>query len=382
MKFRKIRFFIIGLTAFGLMSFNWDRVELESRAFVITLAIDADEKGQFSVAMNIPDTRAIAEEKDEEARMFSATGSTLSSAISAIDRKMSNSVYFGHTKTIILGEGLLNNPNLLQEAIDTMERENELNAKSIVLATDKPIADILSAKPHGQSLLGIYVSNFYNNSENSASIMDKLDLEVLIAHLIHGGDAIIPRISIEGDKDEEELIIAGAALITDFALMSFAGEEDLAGLLWFRKGANTGLRTVNSGLDSESHASIAINRSHGNFSFEQENGRLICVADVSIAGHLESYRFLSSDLSNQGNLRNLESLFEESISKEINELFKFFREDVNIDGFDLRDRLHKLHYGLYRKYGADDEALWAQLYQDMVFRPQVSVRIIDTGAVK
>ncbi|MCL2415873.1 MAG: hypothetical protein FWD01_03570 [Defluviitaleaceae bacterium] len=432
---KNLRILIAAAAIIALMNFNWDRAELESRAFVVTIGIDAldnqeessgnNENGEnrFEVYMTIPDVRYIADDKEENVRVFSARGRTISQAVEAVDSKISNRIYFGHTKVIMLGENLLKNQNLLREALDTLERKNDINAKCIILAANQPISEILEAKPYGKSLLGMYISNFYNNSADSAFAMKKMDLETLIADLGNSGDAVIPKISLldsgdaekeakeeekegnkgkgeeekqekkakegkEEDKQEKsdgrkqkELTIAGAAMIADFELAGYAEEDDLSGYLWlgnaFGNSSGNGKNAAGAiaVVEHENfYVSMKVGESRSKFWFEEnkESGRLVCVGEIKVTGNIDSYKFLEKDFD-QDMLQYFENLFCMSIAEQAASIFGLFRDEYGIDGFNLQEHLKKKNHDLFLKYADSDGAYWDSVFADMDFQPRVTV---------
>ena len=374
MKFKFFaRFVVLAAAAFALLSFNWDRIELENRAFVVTLGIDAGEDAPFEVSMNIANAVAIEGGDDGHVVKRTATGESLAHAMGLVEANISDKIYFGHTKAIILGEGVLEDENLLREAVDTLFRNNEINIKAIVMAADGSAADVLGAKPHKDGLLGVYLASFYNNNNaNTAAMAVKLDLEGLASGLMADGSAVIPKIAIEDDEDE--LAIGGIAVVRNFALAGHVEEEDMGGLLWVLKNAaGTQIPIEESG----GHITLLVANSKARLNFYEEGGKIHCNVRLKAEGSIEGAAFMDDRLFDADALAGYEAIFGDEIQDKIGEIFYIF-QDKGVDGLGLHEQVRKKEWRLYQRYEND----WPQAFREMALSLDVEVKIRNTGAIK
>ncbi|MCL2575412.1 MAG: Ger(x)C family spore germination protein [Defluviitaleaceae bacterium] len=323
------------------MAFSWDRTEMENRAFVITIGVDKGEELPYKVTMSILDAEGF--EDGEDARVLrDAEGECPASAMGAVGATISRSIYFGHTKAIILGAELLKNADALSKTVDVLSKNNDINIRTVVMATDKTAAEIMNAKPETQQMLGMYLSGFYSKSNtNTAALVVKADLESLVADFRLSGTSIIPKVTI--DKDDE-IKIGGVALIKNHALTGFLTPDDMAGYLWMRENA-VGLQ-----LTSDS-ATIKIERSKPKISFVEYSGTLLCYAKIEAVAGLEA---------GKNNPQVVEE-FQRKIERDITETFRIFQEVYISDGLELREILRKHYPKLYDKYGGDWEKTFAHI---------------------
>ncbi|MCL2397218.1 MAG: Ger(x)C family spore germination protein [Defluviitaleaceae bacterium] len=373
------KFGVVAVVLFVLLSFNWDRIELESRAFVVTIGIDVakDDDKPFEVSMNISDTAAMEQGGDENPVVKrNASGESLAHAMGQVEAKISDKIYYGHTKAVVIGAEVLEDSDLLREVIDTLSRKNDINIKCIIMATDKTAAEILAAQPQEQGLLGVYLASFYNsNNANTASSVVKLDLEGLIVSLRAGQSAVIPKITLEGEGDEEEVTIGGVAVVRDFARVGYIDEEDMRGFLWLTEnGAGTQIA-----IETESgHTTMLTSKSRARMDFYEEGGRLHCLARLNVEGSIEGALFMEEQLFDADNLAALEERFAGKIQGEMEDIFRILQKDFAVDGFGLKEKLRKKQWGLYQKYEED----WPLAYDEMIFVARVDLTIRNTGAVK
>jgi len=349
------KFVAIGVVMFALMAFNWDRTEMEDRAFVVTIGIDKGEDAPFEVTMSILDAEAMEGGEEAPRVLRHATGDCPASAMGQIGATISRSVYFGHTKAIIIGKGVLNDADKMQKTVDALSRNNDINMRTVVMATDKRAAEIMEAKPEAHQMLGIYLAGFYSKANtNAAALVVKADLEQLAADFRNSGTTIIPKVTLEGEGDDAEIKIGGVALLKNQSLAGFIDEEQMAGYLWIKENAQGLQLTADS-------ATIKIERSKPKIRFIEENGRLICNIKVDVTARLEAGR------NSEEAARN----FELKIKSEMQETFRVFQKKYTADGFGLQEILRKHHPNLYKKYAKN----WDRTFAQMRFTTDIELKI-------
>jgi len=380
-----VKFIIIGMLLFVLLSFNWDRTELEGRAFVVAIGIDTSENNEkrFEVSMSIADVAAMEGSGGDAdvAILRTAKGESLACAMGQINAKMSDTVYYGHTKAIVLGESILEDENLLREIIDTLSRKNEINIKCIVMAAaDVAAKDVLAAKPREQSLLGVYLSGFYNsNNANAAANVVKLDLEGLIEGLRDTGSAVIPQVSLEKDGEEEEVIISGVAVLRDFKIIGDIPDEDMAGFLWIMEDAAGAQVAVEAG---SGHITFLVQHSKVKLSFNEQRGQLHCAIKLRTEGSIEGARFMEDYLYDTQMMQQLQDKFADKIHEEIEDILTVFQQGLSVDGFGLKELLRKKDWQLYESHMYEAQDNWQEVFENMEFVINVDVTIRNAGPVK
>ncbi|MDR2182599.1 MAG: Ger(x)C family spore germination protein [Clostridiales bacterium] len=387
-----IKFVIAGALLFALLSFNWDRTELEGRAFVVAIGIDAsqEEGERFEVSMSIADVAAMEGEGGDAdvAVLRVACGESAARAMGQVDAQISDKVYYGHTKAIVLGESILSDEALLREVIDTLSRKNEINIKCIVMATDKAAKDVLEAKPREQNLLGVYLSGFYNsNNANAAAAVVKLDLEGLTESLRSTGSAVIPKITLEEEDDkgedesQPEIIISGVAVLRDFTLADYVPNEDMAGFLWIMADAAGSQVAVDAG---GGHITFLVHKSKATLDFDSNGpgGRAHCRVKLRAEGAIEGARFMEDYLYDTETMRQLQNRFADKIHDEIYDILRIFQQDLGVDGFGLKERLRKKNRRLHERCLDEAHGDWQAAFENMAFAVDADVIIRNTGPVK
>ncbi|MCL2855617.1 MAG: hypothetical protein FWE21_08365 [Defluviitaleaceae bacterium] len=326
-----LKFVAISAVSLALLTFNWDRVEMENRAFVVVMGIEAGEgdKTSFSVYLSVVDAPALENGGEDAPKLlYQAEGASLSHALSQAGGGMSDRLYYGHTKAIVIHKDALENPRMVREIADTLSQKGEINIRTIVMATDKPVSEILQTKPKGGNLLGTYLSNYFGgDGANVASLAIKADLEGFDASLRRDGTAVLPKITLEGGGDGKEINIGGIFALKNFAYIDSIPEELLAGQIWVKENAG-GMELV---LDD--HTALQIIRSRPKITFAMGGDNLICHVKIQATGNLVGLHSLRNN-------SELNADFTKKIESQITTTHGLFQY-MGVDGLMLTETLHK-----------------------------------------
>ncbi|MCL2874304.1 MAG: hypothetical protein FWE29_05155 [Defluviitaleaceae bacterium] len=372
-----------------LLSACWDKVELEERAYVISIGIDkyeanekkdedkkdsgkdkkSDEKkgtneldsekdhdNIFLVSMSLPDLSSTGKDSGNE-DVKSAVGKTIHSAIGSTDGFSGKKLYFGHTKLIVINEEILKDEKLLRETLDAFERNDQVSGRAIVLSSESKAEKILETNPPSESMVGMFVSSFYRSGHNTAGASFKQDLTGIVRELRAKGSTIIPKIELKG----KELEIGGGALISETKLNRWLTEDEMRGYLWSKKGKASG--TVIEIEKDGTFLPLKVSKHKSNTFFSKTGDTIICQTDIKIDGVLESFIFGE----NPPDLKNLAKKYESVILSEIANA----DENINLLEFEFLDEMKKTSSHLYNDYingEKDIEVAW-----------NVDVRIVRTG---
>ena len=347
----------------------WDKVELEERAYVISIGVDRhkphekknenenetkdkknnDEKdddendnkedidGIFAVSMALPDLFSTGKDSGAE-DVKTAIGRTIHAAIGSTDRFSGKKLYFGHTKLIVLSDEILKDEKLLRETIDAFERNEQISGRTIVLSTEEKAKKILENNPPTESMAGVFVTSFYRSGHNTAGTSFKQDLTGVIRELRGKKSTIIPKIGLRGKEFE----IGGGALVSEFKLTKWLTEEEMRGYLW-TKGQAAGA-TIEAQRDGI-FLPLKINKNNSRTTFSKVNDTVICQTDIKIEGSLESFIF-GKALGEGTDLQELERQYENLI---LNEILKA-DESINLLEFELLDEMRRKSSRLYGDY--------------------------------
>jgi len=346
----------LALGLFSLVFFLsgcWDKVELENRGFVISLAIDKSGSS-FAVAMTLPDVASIAGKDGGGANksILRAESGAVSAAMHSADTYAGQKLYYGHTKMAVLGADCLADAKMVLQAFDALTRNAEISQKLVVLAAEADASAVLDVTPQNEPLVGTFVSNFYKNNADSVNVTVKTDLEAIWLSLRRTGHAIIPRIAIEND----EIKLSGAAVLKDGALAGWLDEAETRGLLWLRGEGKNALLTV-----EYDGAIVPLQAVHcaRELSFAEDGKRIVCRVGIQVSGSVEEMRAGFDEMIDEADLEALARLFAEQIEQEVLATFDKLQTEFGMDGLDLRNELYKRNPALLARFDADWDGTFA-----------------------
>jgi len=323
-----------------LLTGCYDKTELEKRGFIGAFSVDLTD-GEIQLGaelLSLPEEKQDKNESpDENGRDIKrVTRANLSEAIRGINEESSKALSFWLSKTCLLGEELLMDENRLREAINSLEKNNEISVKLIILAVRGEGADTLKKEVKGENALGYYIANYYKHAKNKATSALLIELETLAGALREGSGVLIPVYSCNEENVPE---FSGAAMVKG-ELLGYASDDELKGIAW-AKGLGRG-RALTAKTDDNS-ATFMITGQSVRYGFHEEDGGVVCTMRVKAEGEL-------MDFTPDMQISKLEGLFADAIIDEIKDTHAFL-SGYGIDGYRLKERLYKRFPSLLEKYG-------------------------------
>jgi len=326
-----------------VMAGCWDRVEIESRAFVMAMGVDSsDDEFTFSVI-----NAQTNDEESEDGQNISADGRTLLEAMHRLNARSSQELFLGQAKAAIFSIDLLEDEQKFHQSLGLLESHAEVDRMITMLATNEDISEILNASPTEETKSGYFVVNFYRLAPKSGGLSFHQTLESMMADLRLTGNTLIPLIKDEGKA-------AGAAVIKDFELAGQLDGEELRGLLWAKSHACEGA-IIGENIP------ISIRRHRSSFRFSEKDGNLQCVIDVRVKGEVS--RFWGKAPA------SLE--YEQLIVEEIKKSVQTIQEELEVDALKLKHALQKKQRTLYNYYAQD----WEHSFREMKIVPVVRCKV-------
>lgn len=376
----------------------FDKVELEERAIVLAIGIDKyteeedtnieknGEEKRFIVSLAMPDVSEEEKEGKSEKNQSEAMqdssgkskneaiklgeGASVASVIQLIDTYMSKKLYFGHTKAVVLGNEILKDEDMLKEVIDSLERNNEISRKVVILGTSKNAKDILETVPKDEKMLGIYINDFYKNGKRSSALTYNIDLEDMIQDMLAREDAVLPDIEI---VDDDVRLFGTVALKQG----KYAGRLDSAesrGLLWVVDKKSLG--EIDAPFE-DGYISTTIYKKKVKRKIEEKDGKIKVRFDINAEGNISEYSLGKSIVMNSDEYKKVEEALALEVRKNI-ELAINKMKELGADLFGLKELIRREKYDLYKKYNLEN----VNIYEIVDIEVLVNVRIKGGGSVK
>ncbi len=348
----------------------WDQVELESRDFVVTIGVDKDEEGGFTVFTVLPVLKAVNENRGENTKIVkSATAQTVKSAMSEIDATASTTMYYGHTKLIVLGEKLLEDVHALKEVLDALDLRNDISKSVYLTAHSGDLGKFLETDFKQTPLLGLFIANYYNKFTGKNPETFPLTLIMAIKQLEESEEVLIPQI----DESDGDVIVSGAVALSSGALRGWVEGDSLRGLIWLNGGGTDAIiATEYEGYN----VSVKISENHIKRHYSVSDGVLVAKYDMRIECAIEEFT-LDEAIASQDILLAIEKQLSDSINNDINTTVKTF-QTIGMDGVHLINSVRKHAYSVYEQLGDD----LAKAFANASVIPNAQIHIRNTGGRK
>lgn len=370
----KTKVIIVFLICSILLSGCWDKVELNDRAYVISLALD-DIGDLLEVTYTIPNLPVITAQSGGTATKFIkvTTAKTLAQANRDFGKKSNLRINFDHTKVIIFGADFLQEADNLKKVLDHFDRNPEYSKSLLLLATKDTGKKLLQSVPNGEETTGIYLSQvFINNS-----------LETVSAKTIELGDFISRMYSTEGNGvmpniifEDNEVIVDGLAVLRDYQLKGWLDDEYMTPYSWvLGKGKNTIALIDKEGILVPYEISDLSSR----MKFELEDGLLNIKIEIKCEGDIAEYIFEDKGkLFNSDYIKELENEIALSMEESINELIDIIQNEFGVDIINAYNEIKVSNRKVWRKTHSN----WEDYFRAASINSDCKVNIRRVGLSK
>lgn len=391
MKFKKILLIILSCI---LLSGCWDKVEIDRQNFISTIAVDPGEDiakenllkkikpddpfaerqiKKINVTYGFPDMSMLGPGKSESTldKYINVDAYSMEDAYSEATAKSSRDIYMAHTKLLILSSNLLNHKDTVKEIIDYLQRNPNINRMMQVVVCDGLAQDYVKFKPPTENSSQYYISGLMDNSKRNSRIMSTTLNEFLIL-LSENGNALLPRITI--DKEKNELKLAGAAIIRDYVLKGYLTPLQLLDVQLLNGKFKVGKKAIYVDGHPMDYVIDGYTRK---MKIVQEGSKLVINVNINLEGQISEY-YAGKKILDIGELQRIQNNFNKSISVECEKVMEIAIKDFGIDPFGVREYIEKFKPDLWSKI----EKSWDEEYKKISVNVIVDTEIRRIGAVQ
>jgi spore germination protein len=378
-----------------LLSGCWDKIEIDRRIFVSIIGIDLGEDSgkdketkevkpdepfqerlqqkTLKLTYGFPDISELGPGKGGTAKdqFINVDASSMEDGLLQATSRSSRSIHIGQTKLIILSSAVLEEPETFKEILDYIERHPNLNKMMNIVVAEGKAEDYVKYKPPMEKNIEYYLSGLMESSKRNATILPVTVNEMLVL-LAQNGNAIIPKISIE--KEKNEVILSGIAVIKNFALKGYLTPVEVANLEIMRGKVRGGKRVIYR----EGHpVDINIEDIDRKVSVSGDKNKLKFNIDIRLEGQLREY-YKDKIVFSKEELGSLEKDFSKSISEECNVIAKMLQREFAVDPIGLREYLEQRKPALWREI----KDKWDEAYKNADINVAVDTKIRRIGVVR
>ena len=372
----------------------WDKIEIDRRNFISTIAIDPGEDigkekelksispeepfaerqiKKINVTYGFPDMSKLGPGKggSSEEKYINTQAYSMEDAASEATAKSSRNIYLGHSKLLILSSDLLGHKDTVKEVIDYLQRNPDINRTMQVVVSDGKAEEYIKFKPETENSTQYYISGLMDNSERNSRILN-IDLNELLILLSENGNALLPRITLE--KEKKELILSGAAIIKDYALKGNFTATELMDVQLLSGKFNMGKKVIYI----EGHpVDFVIDGYERKVIVEEKGDKLNINIDINLEGQLGEYS-VDKRVLDKEQLQMMQNAFNKSISVECEKILQTAKGEFEIDPFGIREHIEKFSPLLWNRI----EKNWIEKYKSASVNVNVKTEIRRLGAVR
>lgn len=327
-KIRKYRITIFTLCITILfLSGCWDKVELNERAYVISLGLD-DIGDMLEVTYTIPNLPVITAQSGGEATKFIKVtkDKTLIEANKNFGKKSNLRINFDHTKVVIFGSSFLDDSYNLRKVLDHFDRNPEYAKSLLLLATKDTARELLESVPNGEETTGIYLSQVFVNNSLETISADTIELGDFISEMYSSdGNGVMPNIVFK----DNEVIVDGLAIIKDYKLNGWLEDKYIKPFSWvLGKGKNSVVLVNMDGI----LVPYEISELHTKMKFEVVDNLLNIKIQVKTEGDIAEFILNDNNkLFGKGYIHEIEDRITKQMEKEIEDLLDITQEGYGVD---------------------------------------------------
>ena len=137
-------------------------VEISERDMVVVMGVDKAHTDSFKATVG---SAVITGENGGKGKLGvrSAEAESLPSALEMNDRADALSPFYGQLKTVIIGEGVLKDDEMLENVTEVLLKNNDINMRTIVLGCRGEAEEVVKAVSKKENEYGLFIWDYYKN---------------------------------------------------------------------------------------------------------------------------------------------------------------------------------------------------------------------------
>lgn len=378
-----------------LLSGCWDKVEIDRKSFVSTIAIDVgkdigkekqfkeikpdevfkqEELKKLTITYGFPDISELGPQKGGTAqeKFITTDAYSMHDGFNEMASKTSRSIHFGHIKLLILSEDVMAYPETFKEILDYFERHPSINKTMLVVVAKGKAEDYVKYQPEMEKNVEYYITGLMENSTRNSSIFP-MTLNEFIILLYQNGNAIVPAINY--DKAKDEIIVSGVGIIKDYKLEGNLDRMETAALEILRGKIEGGKQAI---IIDGHPVEFEIGGVDRNIKLIDENkDKLELKVDIKLEGMLKGYT-IEEEVFLKSRLEEIQSNFDNVIERQCEKVTRITQEKFSVDPIGFREYIEKFHPSVYREIKDD----WEKAYENANIDVNVQTRVRRIGITK
>ncbi len=325
--------------------------EIEDRNFIQAIGIDVLGENMIEVYYILPDLKALTEQGAEDPKKLTLNfkNKDFSEIEEDYGRENNKRLDFSQLKTIILGEGITKNKELMSSFLSYVENKYEIGRNTLVFLSDSTAKNIIELNGDVEGGIGDYLSQLSRvNLRNNG--IEEIDIGDLILARNEGDLSVIIPVLKNSDK---KVVVSGLGIFSEGTINYLANEKE-SDFIYYASGfgKNKILYLPPDEKEGPPKYVIKINRLIRSMEFYEKAGK------PYLSMLVEGYASIQKGAQQQQDERKSDTI--ERIEEECN---SYVRENIGtaIKAISLGNGIDFIN--LYRMTGYRDRSIWLN-YRD------------------
>lgn len=369
---KRFRLVILTLTLALLMTGCWDAKDVDQRSFVMGIAFDlAETEDRYVMTIELPVLSGFASQSSGEGPksvMFSTVGTSVAQMATHFESRTWRELFYGHTQAIIISGDAARKS--IRPFLDFFDRNPHIDRRLTLFISQGEAQEIFKTKDPREDLVSVYLNQMLNTLTNTARVV-KMNFQDSLRNLESNGDTILPRVRSSGT----ETVIAGGALIKDYKLIAWLGENETRAAAFLYNNVSGGLIVVN--VDDNLYA-YAMRSASSETKAKLKDNQLIFEIEVKSEGDIIEVYYEEAQGPSAFDIAKIEDKLNQLIANEILHLVTKL-QDLKTDpiGFD------RLVFRSYPKFWKEHAKDWKdKIFPQAKFEIKTTFRVRRTGIVE
>lgn len=372
----------------------WDKVEIDRKLFVSTIAVDVDkdvdkyedikdknineiipseELKKIKVAYAFPDLSEFSSQKGVIKGDESLDVSTYSmdAAITQASMKSGRYIYLDHTRLLILSRDILEYEQTFKEIMDYIQRQPKINRKMYIIMSDGSPKEFVKGKIPIDKHIQVYINGVLENADKSSATIP-ITLNELLIMMSSRNIGIMPIMTL--NEGTNEVTLSGTAVLKDNKLKGKLNETqtiDLEILRGYGKGVKTVLYYKGHPIDYEISGIVK------NIKIKYDD-KLNVKIKLDIEGKANSAYLGENQYLEGDKVVEIEELFNKKLSEECGQLCEILKKDFNTDLIGISERTEKFKPSIWNKIKDN----WDEVFKESKIDVEVDTHIRSLGITR
>ena len=374
LKIFKLLFIFITIFNLFFLTGCWNYTEMDQQLNVAGIAIDKGHNGKkFHISVEVI-TTGKNKNMQNSAEIIEADEDTIFSAVRSVITTTSKRLYFGHCKTLVIGEEIAKDG--ISDVIDFLYRDAELRiSMNVILTKGCSGKDILNSKGVDNDIIAYEIDDLIKASEKSGSKSFKIQIYNIINLLqTQGKDLIIPAFEMTKVEDYETFKSLNAGVFKKDKLVGYINTEERKLYTIVNNQLKSGIINLKLPEQENQYLAFEVYKSKTKIKSREVNGKLtvdlFVKTDVFI-GEMDT----QNDYSNKSERNTITLLLEKQMKNNIEKLFDKCKNELDCDIFGFGKQIHNSNPKLWLKYKDN----WDEEFKKLDINVNYKIKIRGTG---